>query len=168
PLVGLNLNQATNALALVRARIVNRVALGKGAGINAEKNQFADKWIAPKFESERAEPPIVVRRRLDLFVCVGLHANSGRDVERAWQIIDDRINEVLNAFILESRTPNYRDKSVRNRLAPNASFQQFRRNRLLFEEKHADFVVEIGDRGDQIIVRFVDNRLVFIGNVRDF
>ena len=74
----------------------------------------------------------------------------------------------MNAFVLESRTPHYRDKFVRDRLPPNSSFQQFRRNLLLFEEKHADFVVEIGDRGDQIIVSLVDDRLVLIGNVRDF
>src|SRR5438132_9145378 len=61
--VGLDLNQSRNAFAFVRARIVNRVALTQRAGIDAEENEFADKWIAPKFKREGAEVSVIVRRR---------------------------------------------------------------------------------------------------------
>src|ERR1700730_7037105 len=61
---GLDLNQTRNAFAFVRARIVNRVAFRKRSGIDAEENEFADKRIAPKFECERAEIAVIVRRRL--------------------------------------------------------------------------------------------------------
>src|ERR1700730_16085974 len=88
PLISLNLNQAADALALVRARIVNRIALGKRAGINTEENQFADEWIAPKLESKRAEIAVVIRRRLDFLMRVGLHSDRRRNVQRTWQIID--------------------------------------------------------------------------------
>src|SRR5437762_11118207 len=116
PLVGLNLNQAADALALVCPRIVNRVALGKRTTINTEKDQFPDEWIAPKFGSKRTEFSVIIRRRLDSFMCIGFHANRSRDIERAGQIVDDRIDQVLNAFVLESGTAHYRDKLVRDRL----------------------------------------------------
>ena len=69
-LVRLNLDQTRDALALVRARIVNRVAFRKRAGINAEENEFADERIAPKFERERTEISVVVRRRFHRLVRV--------------------------------------------------------------------------------------------------
>src|ERR1700719_945740 len=80
PLVRLDLNQAADALALVRARIVNRVAFRKRSGINAEKNELADEWIAPEFEGEGAEVAVVVGRRFHLFVRVGFHADSWRNI----------------------------------------------------------------------------------------
>src|ERR1700682_6762463 len=63
-LVRLDLNQTRNAFALVRARIVNRVAFGKRAGINSEEDKFADEWIAPKFERKRTKRRVAIRRRL--------------------------------------------------------------------------------------------------------
>ena len=74
-LVGLNLNQAADALALVRARIVNRVALGELAGIDAEENELADERIAPELERERAELAVVVRRRFHRLVGIRVHAH---------------------------------------------------------------------------------------------
>src|SRR3984893_8241878 len=63
-LVRLDLNQTRNAFALVGARIVNRVAFGKRAGIDSEENKFADEWIAPKLESKRTKRRVLIRRRL--------------------------------------------------------------------------------------------------------
>ena len=99
--VRLDLDQARNAFALVRSRIVNCVAFAERAGINAEENKLADKRIAPQFECERTERRVVVGRRLHRFVRVGLHAFGRRNIERARQIIDHGIDQVLHAFILE-------------------------------------------------------------------
>src|SRR5437868_8164094 len=162
PLVSLNLDQAADALALVCPWIVNRVALGKRTRINPEKDQFPDEWIAPKFESKGTEFSVVIRRRLDSFMGIGFHANRRRDIERAGQIVDDRIDQVLNALILESRTAHDRDKLVRDRLPADSSLQYFSRDRFLFEEKRADLVIDIRNRRDQIVVRLVNARLVLI------
>src|SRR5947209_12777326 len=64
-LVGLDLDQTRDAYTFVRARIVNGVAFRKCAGIDAEENEFPDKWIPPKCKSEGAEVPIIVRQRFD-------------------------------------------------------------------------------------------------------
>src|SRR2546425_12720744 len=70
-LVRLNLNQTRDAFALVRARIVNRVAFGKGAGINTEEDKLANKRVAPKFESKRTKRRVIICRRLHRLVRVG-------------------------------------------------------------------------------------------------
>src|SRR3954464_10733360 len=63
-LISLDLDQSRNTLALVRARIVDRVAFAQRAGINPEENELADERIAPKFKRERAEVATIIRRRL--------------------------------------------------------------------------------------------------------
>src|SRR6266516_779112 len=68
--VRLNLNQARNAFAFVRARIVNRVAFAERAGVNTEENEFTYERIAPKFERKRAEVSVIVRQRLHRLVRV--------------------------------------------------------------------------------------------------
>ena len=99
--VRLDLNQTRNALTFVRARIVNVVAFAERAGINAEENEFPDKRIAPQFEREGTEVSVVVRRRFHRLVRVGLHAFGRRNVERARQIIDNRVDQILNTNILQ-------------------------------------------------------------------
>src|SRR5205085_5788880 len=109
-LVRLNLDQTRNPFALVRARIVNGVALGKGSGINPEENQLADEWVAPKLERERAEISTVVGRRLHWLMRIGLHPLRWRNIQRAWQVIDNCIEQVLDTDVLQRRTANDRHK----------------------------------------------------------
>ena len=58
-LVGLDLDQAADALALVGARIVNRVALGELARVHAEEDELSNEGVAPELERQRAECPVV-------------------------------------------------------------------------------------------------------------
>ena len=51
-LVRLDLDQTADAVPLVGARIVDRVALGQLAAVNAEEDQLTDERIAPEFESQ--------------------------------------------------------------------------------------------------------------------
>src|SRR5689334_18806559 len=71
-LVSLNLNQTRNALALIRARIVNGVAFTQSARVNPEENQLADKWIAPELERDRAKGRVVVRDRFHRLMSIGV------------------------------------------------------------------------------------------------
>src|SRR5438876_6392154 len=142
-LVRLDLNQTRNAFALVRARIVNRVAFRKCAGINTKEDKLADKRIAPKLEGERTKIAVVIGRRFDLFARVRVLTFRWRNIERARQIIDYRIDQVLHAFILECRTGNDRHKLIRDGLAANTRFQQLGWDRLFSQNSLRDFVVEI-------------------------
>src|SRR6266404_275084 len=121
-LVRLDLDQTRDALALVRAWIVNRVAFRKRAGINAEENEFADERIAPKFKSEGAKISIIVRRCFHRLVRVGLHSLGRRNVEWTRQVIDDGIEQILDAYVLQRRTADNRHKFIRDRLPTNSGF----------------------------------------------
>ena len=158
-LVGLDLDQAADALALVGARIVNRVALCQLAGIDAEEDELADERVAPELEGERAELAVVVRRRFHLLVRVGIHPDCGRNVERAGKIIDHRVDQILHALVLEGGAADNRDELVRDRLPADARLQHLRRDRLLFENCFPISSSRLEICFDQIAVGFVDRGL---------
>ncbi len=80
---------------------------------------------------------------------VRIHALGRGNVDRAGKIIDDRIDEVLHALVLEGGTADDRDELVRDRLAADARLEHLGRDRLFLEESGADFVVVIGNGGDK-------------------
>src|SRR6267143_7243330 len=141
--VRLNLNQSGDALAFVRARIVDSIAFTESARIYSKENELADKRIAPKLERERAKVAVVVRWRLHRLVRIGIHTFGRWNIERAWEVIDHCVDQVLHAFILECRTANDGYKLVRNRLTTNARFQELRCNRFFFENSLCNFVIKI-------------------------
>src|SRR5438477_583922 len=141
--VCLNLDQTRNALALVRARIVNRVSLAQRARINSEENQLPHKRITPKFEGQRTKVAVVICRSFHRFTGVGVLTFSWRYVQGARQIIDHGIDQVLNADVLQRGAADDRHEFVGDRLPPNCSFQQFRCDFALFEYRFCNFVVEI-------------------------
>ena len=98
---------------------------------------------------------------------VRLHSLGWRNIERARQIIDDRIDQILHADVLQSRTADDGHKFVRNRLPPNCSLQKFGRDRLFFENNLRDLVVDIRNLLDQFFVSLVDRNDMFLGDVRD-
>src|SRR5438270_13323857 len=141
--VRLNLNQTRYALAFVRARIIDGVAFTEGARINSKENELAHKWIAPKLERERAKVAVVVRWRLHRLVRIGIHAFGRRNIQRAWEVIDHGVDQVLHAFILERRTRNDGHKLVRNCLTTNAGFQHLRWKRFFFENSLRNLVIKV-------------------------
>ena len=56
--VCLDLNQPRNALALVRARIVNRVALAQRAAINTEENQLPTNGSLQSLKASEQKLPL--------------------------------------------------------------------------------------------------------------
>src|SRR4051812_32083439 len=50
--VGLDLDQTADSIPLIRARIVDCVALGYFTAVNAEEDEFADEGVRPKLEGE--------------------------------------------------------------------------------------------------------------------
>jgi hypothetical protein len=162
------LDEAADALALVGARVVDVVPLTQRARVDAEENQFPNEWVAPEFEGQRTKFPVVIRRRFHLLVTVGIHPDRGRNIERAGEIIDHGIDEILHALVLEGGTSDDWDELVGNCLAADAGFQHLRRHGFFFEDCFGHFVVEVGNRLDQVRVGFLDFRLVLLGNVAHF
>src|SRR5678815_2822211 len=101
PLVRLDLNEPTDPFPLVRPRIVNRVALGKLAGVDAEENELSDEGIAPQFKGKRTEIAVVVRGNFNRNVRIRVLSFGRFDVEGTGEIVDHRIHKVLDPFVLE-------------------------------------------------------------------
>src|SRR5436190_1344823 len=100
--ISLDLNQSADSLALVRPWIVNVVAFGQRARIDTEEDELTNERIAPEFEGKGTERAVVIRWRLFPFVRIRVHSNRSWNIDRARQVIDDRIHQILNTFILES------------------------------------------------------------------
>src|SRR5207245_10267616 len=115
-------------LTFVRARIVNSVAFAEGTGINPEEHQFPDKRIAPQLERYGTERAVVIGRRFHWLARVWVLAVGRRNVERARQIIYDRVDQILNTDVFESGATDHRYKLIRDRLTTNAGLQQLRRD----------------------------------------
>src|SRR5437764_15331065 len=71
--VRLYLNQARDAFALIRARIVTGIAFAERAGVNTEENEFAYERIARKVEHKLPAISVILRRHFHSIVRVGLH-----------------------------------------------------------------------------------------------
>ena len=153
-LVGLDDEEARNALRLVAARVVNLHALLNAAAVNADEHEFAGKWVGPKLEREGRGGRIVVRndfqRRL-VFVAFGIRFNR-RNVERAGEVVDDGIHEHLHALVLERGTGDDAHEFAGHRgLADRrADFVGFK-VRLAFEEALHDIVVEVSDGFNKLV-----------------
>ena len=93
------------------------------AGIDAEEDELADERVAPELERQRTEFRVVVGGSQLFGMSVGVDALRRRDVERAGKIIDDRIDEILDALVLEGGTADDRDKLISNGQPADARFQ---------------------------------------------
>ena len=159
-LVGLNLDEAADALALVGARIVDRVALAQLARVNAEENELADERIAPKLERERTELGIVVRERLHRLAGIGVLTLGRRNVERAGKVVHHGVDKVLNALVLEGGATGDRNKLVRDGLPANGCLEILLGDRLFLQEQHADLLVEIAHLLDEVLIGLFGQGLV--------
>jgi len=93
-------------------------------------------------------------------VGVRVHPLGGRDIDRAGEIIDNRINQVLDALVLECRPADDGDKLVRNGLAANAGLENLWGDRFLLEEIHGNFLIEVRNGANQVVIRVIDNILM--------
>ena len=117
------IRRPTRSVRRVRG-IVDGVALLDDAGIDAEEDQFADILVGPEFEGEGDELLVVGGDDLDLvLLVVGVHAVGRRDVERAGQVIDDGVEQVLDALVLEGGAAGDGDDLVGDGGAAEALFQ---------------------------------------------
>ncbi len=84
------------------------------------------------------------------------------NVQRAGQIIHDRVHQNLHGFFLEGRTAEHRNQFNLAGEAADGGLEHRRRNRLFLEHQVGDLVVLVGDGVNQFRERglgaFLDAR----------
>ena len=81
---------------------------------------------------------------------MGIDALNGRLVERAGQVIDDGVEQRLNALVLECRSADDRENLQIDGGLANAGLQLFHRWRLAFEKLLQQHIVGLGDDFNQL------------------
>ena len=167
----LNDHQTAHTFTLTGARIVDRITLFELSGIDTEENQLTGVRVGPKLERERAELAVVVRRNWDSVFGVfgvGHHACGRRDVQRGRQVIDDGVDQDLNALFLESGAAKDRDELDQAGEAADRSLKNGNRNGFLFENELRDCIVLVGYGIDEFGQRRFRAILVSGRNLGDF
>ena len=109
PLVGVHLEQPADPLALVLGAVVDVAAGLERARVHPEEGQPADVRVGRHLERQRRERLVVRGAPLDVRVVVQRQmALDGRDVHRARQVVDHRVEQRLHALVLERRAAEHR------------------------------------------------------------
>src|SRR3954453_5908275 len=101
--VGVHHQDAPDALGLAGGDVEDPRAGAELAGVGAEVGELADEGVGGDLEGERREGLLVRRRARGLLRLVraahGDEAGDRRDVERAGQVVEDRVEQRLHALV---------------------------------------------------------------------
>ena len=163
-LVGVHLQQATNALAAALGRVVDAGTRGQNTGVDAQEGEGAHKGIGHDLEDQGAEGLAVLGFALDI-VAVGILAGDGSDVEGRRHVADDGIQHGLDTLVLEgAATHHRREHEVDAALAdagPDLDLSQLFAAQVLV---HQD-LVRLGNHLDKLLAPLVGGGQELLGDV---
>ena len=121
------------------------------ARIDAGEGQRADERVVHDLERQRRERRVVRRRAGVGRLAVQLEAFDRRDVERARQIVDDRVEQRLDALVLERRAAQHRHEREVERALADQLLQRRDVGLIAFEIGFHDVVVLLDGHLDQLL-----------------
>ena len=149
----MHLQDAADPLGLAVRRVEDAVAGLDLARVDAEVGQLADERVGHDLEDERRERRVERGGAGRLGLGLRVDALHGGDVERARQVVDDRVEQRLHALVLEGRAEQHgRDRVGERAGAQRAPDHLGRHRALVLEVRLGELVVELGDRVDQRVV----------------
>ena len=104
----MHLQQTADAFAGALSGVVDVASRLQDAGIHADVGDVADEWVGHDFEGQRGKWRVIGRAAQLRFVGKRIYAFERRHIHRRRKIIDDRVEQRLDAFILERRTREHR------------------------------------------------------------
>ena len=123
------------------------------ARVDAEVGELADVRVGHDLEGERGERGLVGRRPCRLLGALRVDALDGRDVERAREVLHDRVEERLHALVLEGRAGEHRRDGPGEGAAPERAADHLGCDlALVLEVRLHELVVELGDGVDERVV----------------
>ena len=119
--VRVHLEDAADPLGLAGGRVQDAVAGLELAGVDAEVRQLADVRVGHDLEDERRERLVERRAARELVLGARVDAVDRRDVERARQVVDDRVEQRLDALVLEGGAEQHRRDRVVSSVAARSA-----------------------------------------------
>ena len=151
PVVRVHLEDAADALLAVLRRVEDRGAGGERAGVDPEVGELADVRVAHDLERERGERLGVVRVADQLLLALDVGAVDRRDVERARHVVDDRVEQRLDALVLERGAAEDRDGAGLDGGVAEALAQVLGRDLLVADVLLEHVLVVLGDDVDELV-----------------
>ena len=138
------------------ALVLDRVEHGRGgfhlARVDAGKGQRADERVGHNLEGERRER-CIVGCLADLVLFLQVDAVHRRNVERARQIVDDGVEQGLDALVLERRAAQHRHERERQRALADQRLQRRRVGLVALQVRGHDVVVLLDGHLDEVRTR---------------
>src|SRR5690606_21381795 len=150
PVIGVHLQDAADTLALVLDGVVDRVARGQHARVDANEREVADERVRRDLERERGERRIVIRRTRALGLILE-DALDRRDVLRRRQIVDDRVEHGLHALVLERAAAEHGHDLVAQAPRAQAPLDFLLGERLALEVLLEELLAALGRGLDQLL-----------------
>ena len=141
--VGVHSDDTSDPLALVLGAVEHIRTRLDDAGVDAEERQLTDERIRHDLERKTAERRVVVRLAVhDVVLVVGIVAFDRRDVDRRGQIVDDGVEQQLNALVAVSGTAEHGGDVHREDALADRLFDLVGGDFLLFEQLLHQLLVE--------------------------
>src|SRR4051794_221948 len=150
-LVGVHLVDLADPLLAVLGAVEHRGTGGEPTGVDADVGQLAEVLVGLDLEGQRRERLVLVGVPQDLGLAVERGTDDGLDVQRAGQVVDDRVEQGLHALVLERGAGEHRvDLAGDGRLA-DGGLQRLDGDVLAAEVGLHEVVVGLGDGLEQLL-----------------
>ena len=152
-LVGVHLEEAPDAFLLPLHRVVDVGARRHHARIHAEERERADVRVAHDLEGERREGLVVACEALLLVTRVRVDAADGRHVERRRQVRDHRVEQRLDALVLEGAAADHGDELHLQRAGADRRADVRLGDRLTVQITLHERLADVGNRLEKLLAR---------------
>src|SRR6266513_1176405 len=150
-LVRVHAEEATHALLLVLGRVVHAGARLQRARVHPQEDELADVLVTHDLERQRGERRVVGRRPLLRRLGVRVDPLHRRDVEGRRQVVDDRVQQRLDALVLERRAADHGEELQRDRALADGRADLVGADRLAPDVLPHEVLVHLGERLDHLL-----------------
>ncbi|GAV32354.1 hypothetical 66.3 kDa protein in hag2 5'region [Coriobacteriaceae bacterium EMTCatB1] len=150
-MVRVHLEQSTDALLVALRRVEDVRTRDHRPRVHAEVGELADVGVGHDLERESCEGLARVGETHDLLSRLQIVALDRGYVQRRGQVVDDGVEQGLDALVLERRPARDRRDGARDGCLPDRGLELVSRDLLVLEELREQLVVLLGRRLDQLM-----------------
>ena len=153
--VCMHLQDTADTLVLILNRVVNSGASLNGTRVHAEEAQLTDIRVSHNLECQCRERLIIGRSAIFFLASLRVGALDGRNVGRSGHIINDCIQQFLNATVLVRRAADNRNDLVGNSSLTQSSLDFSLGQLFAFQVLHHQLFVGLSNSFDQLVMIFL-------------